>query len=243
MAARSPSKTRAVPSKTYSSKPADFTTAPSGRERAREDRQAAGLVDRLAPSRAMTWPSMSGGAMSARFSAIVLPVTVRQSPCEQAGVEQRLHDDGDAADPVDVGHDVLPEGLDVGQVRHLGADAEEVVESEVDVGLVGDGEQVQHGVGRAAEGHDDGDGVLEGLLGHDVARGDAAAQQVDDGLARLAGEPVAAPVGGRRRGRARAATCRWPRRPRPSCWRCTCRRRRPRPGRSRARWRRRPRAT
>ena len=26
-------------------------------------------------------PSMSGGAMSARFSAMVLPVTVRQSPC------------------------------------------------------------------------------------------------------------------------------------------------------------------
>ena len=106
----------------------------------------------------------------------------------------------------------------------------------------GDGQQVQHGVGRAAEGHDDGDGVLERLLGHDVAGGDAAAQQLDDGLAGLAGEAVAAAVGGRRRGDCRAATCRSPRRRWPWCWRCTCRRRRPRRGRWPARWRRRPRA-
>ena len=36
--------------------------------------------------------------------------------------------------------------------------------------LVGDGEQVQDGVGRAAERHDDGDGVLERGLGHDLSR-------------------------------------------------------------------------
>ena len=34
----------------------------------------------LSSARTMV-PSTSGGAMSARFSAIVLPVTVRQSPC------------------------------------------------------------------------------------------------------------------------------------------------------------------
>ena len=40
---------------------------------------------------------------------------------------------------------------------------------ELDAGLVGDGQQVQHGVRRAAERRREGDGVLERLLGHDHA--------------------------------------------------------------------------
>jgi hypothetical protein len=43
------------------------------------------------------------------------------------------------------------------------ADPVEVVEGQVDLRLVRDGEQVQDGVGGAAERHDDGDGVLERL--------------------------------------------------------------------------------
>ena len=39
--------------------------------------------------------------------------------------------------------------------------------SQLDARLVGDGQQVQHRVGRAAERRGDGDGVLERLLGHD----------------------------------------------------------------------------
>ncbi len=82
MAARSPSKTRAVPSKTDSSKPADFTTAPSG---------ASEPVRMVSPPVLwigvdiwrMTLPSMWGGLSSSRFSAIVLPVTVRQSPLKR----------------------------------------------------------------------------------------------------------------------------------------------------------------
>ena len=70
---------------------------------------------------------------------------------------------------VDVVHDVPAERLEVAEVRDLVADAVEVVEGQLDLGLVGDREQVQHGVGRAAEGHGDGDRVLERLLGQDVA--------------------------------------------------------------------------
>ena len=116
----------------------------------------------------------------------------------QAGVEQRLHHDRDAADLVHVVHDVLPEGLEVAEVRDLVADAVEVVEVEVDVGLTGDGQEVEYGVGRAAEGHHDGDGVLEGGLGHDLAGGDALAQHLDDGLTGAVGEAVTAAVHGRR---------------------------------------------
>ena len=48
----------------------------------------------------------------------------------------------------------------------------------VDLGLVGDGQQVQHGVRRAAERRRDGDGVLERRLGHDLARRDAEPQHL-----------------------------------------------------------------
>ena len=150
-----------------------------------------------------TLPSGSGGAMSARFSAMVLPVTVRHVAVHQPGVQQRLHDHRHAADAVDVVHHVLAERLDVGQVRHPGADPGEVLQRQLDLGLVRDGQQMQHRVGGAAERHHHRDRVLEGLLGQDVAGGDAAAQQLDDGLAAAAGESVAAPVGGRRGGAAR----------------------------------------
>ena len=84
----------------------------------------------LSSARTMT-PSTSGGAMSARFSAIVLPVTVRQSPCMQPGVQQRLHHHRHAADPVDVVHHVAAERLEVAQVRHLLAHPDEVVQGQV----------------------------------------------------------------------------------------------------------------
>ncbi|MCP9272393.1 hypothetical protein NM203_09360 [Mycolicibacterium sp. CAU 1645] len=49
-------------------------------------------------------------------------------PVQQAGIQQRLHDHGHAADLVDVLHHVPTEGLDVGEVGHLLSDAGEVLE-------------------------------------------------------------------------------------------------------------------
>ena len=46
---------------------------------------------------------------------------------QEPRVEQRLHEHRDAAVAVDVVHDVLAERLHVGDVRHLVADAVEVV--------------------------------------------------------------------------------------------------------------------
>ena len=126
---------------------------------------------------------------------------------QQAGVEQVLEHDRHAADAVEVAHVELAARLHVGDVRDLGGDAVEVVELELDAGLVGDGQQVEHGVGRAAERRGDGDGVLERLLGHDLPRRDAEAEHVDDGLA---GAARRRPRGGRRSPAAtpsRAATC------------------------------------
>src|SRR5690606_37747602 len=112
---------------------------------------------------------------------------------DEAGVEQRLHHHRDTADAVDVVHDVPAEGLEVAQVRDAVGDAAEVVQGELDLGLVGDGEQVEDRVGRATERHDHGDGVLQGLLRDDVAGGDALPQHLHDRLAAAAGEGVAAP--------------------------------------------------
>ena len=143
-------------------------------------------------------PSGSGGS-TVRFSAIVFPVTVissrwsspASSICMTTGTPPRGR--GRACGS--------GRAACVGQVRHPGGDPVEVVELELDPGLVGDGEQVQHRVGRAAERHGDGDRVLERALGEDVAGPDVRVEQLHDRLARRVRVVVAAAVDrGRRRG-------------------------------------------
>ncbi|WP_163733499.1 hypothetical protein [Mycobacterium gallinarum] len=81
-AARSRSKTLAVPSNTSESKPADLTTAPSGAsDPCRIVMPPVGWIGLFIARN--TLPSGSGGSMWARFSAMVSPVTVRQSPCSR----------------------------------------------------------------------------------------------------------------------------------------------------------------
>ena len=95
---------------------------------------------------------------------------------QQARIEQCLHDHRHAADAINVVHDVAAERFDVGQVRDFRADPVEVGQRQFDLGLMRDGQQVQHGVGGTAERHHHRDGVLERLLGEDVAGGDTASQ-------------------------------------------------------------------
>ena len=150
--------------------------------------------------RCTTAPSGAGGSISARFSATVLPGHGEAVAVEEPCVEQLLHDHRHAAHPVEVDHVVVAVGFGVGDVRNPGRHLVEVVEDQVDAGLGGDGQEVQHGVGGTAEGHDDGDGVLEGLLRQDLTRPDVEAQQLHDRGARGAGVVVATTVD-RRRGR------------------------------------------
>ena len=133
---------------------------------------------------------------------MVLPVHVRTSRVEQSGVQELAHDDGHAADLVEVGHDVLARGAEVGQVGGDAAEAVKVVDLQVDLGLVGDGEEVEDGVGGAAHGEDDHDGVLEGFLCHDVAGLDAALQHAVDGGGGLVGDALVLGVDGGHGGRA-----------------------------------------
>jgi hypothetical protein len=138
----------------------------------------------------------SGGIESGQVLGHRAPGHGQAVAVEQAGIEQFAHDHGETADAVDVGHVVAAVGLGVGDVGDAGTHPVEVVEGQIDTGLVGDGQEVEHGVGRAAEGHDDGDGVLERLLGHDLAGPDVALQQSDHGLAGVEGTVVASAVDG-----------------------------------------------
>jgi len=121
---------------------------------------------------------------------------------QQPGVEQLAHHDLHAADAVEVGHVVLAVRLHVGDVRNLRPDAIEVVELELDVCFVRDCQQVQHEVRRPAERHADRDGVLERLLGEDLARPDAGLEEAHHRSSGLESEVVAASVDGRRGGAA-----------------------------------------
>ena len=69
-----------------------------------------------------TLPSRSGGVDVGEVLGHRLAGHGEAVAVQQAGVEQRLHHDRDAADLVDVVHHVAAERLEVGQVRHLVAD-------------------------------------------------------------------------------------------------------------------------
>ena len=61
------------------------------------------------------------------------------------------------------------------EMRRAGTVLVQFVQRNVDAGLVGDGQQVQHRVGRTAQGHVDGKGVAKGGGGQDVQGLDVAA--------------------------------------------------------------------
>ena len=122
---------------------------------------------------------------------------------QQTRIEQAAHNHWNATHTIHIAHHVTTEGLDVREQRHLRADAVEVLYVQVDFRFMGDRQQMQDRVGRASEGHDHRDGVLEGLPRDDVARGNAEAEQLDHGLTALACERVSATIDGRRSGRPR----------------------------------------
>ncbi|WP_166654839.1 hypothetical protein [Mycobacterium sp. BK086] len=168
-----------------------------GSQRAVQDRDAAGRVDRIVHRaqhlavgiRRLDVREVLGHGLARHGEAITV---------QEASVQQSFHHHRHTADLVDVLHHVATERLDVSQVRHLLPDPGEVRQRELDSCLGGDRQQMQHRVGGPAERHHHGDGVLERLLGEDVAGGDAAAQHLDNGLTGLARVLVAAAVDGDR---------------------------------------------
>ena len=91
----------------------------------------------------------------------------REQRRQAAGVVEILHQEGAG-------------GAEIGGDRHVAGDAVEVVEQELDAGAAGHGDQVDDGVGRAAERHVDDERVLERGAGKDVARLQVLADHLDD---------------------------------------------------------------
>jgi len=104
---------------------------------------------------------------------------------EESGLEELLHHGHDAADFHELAHEEASAGFEVGQHGHAFSDAGEIIKRQFDVGGVGNGEKVKYGVGRTAEGDDDGDGVFDGLAGENVRGADTALEHVENGRAGL----------------------------------------------------------
>ncbi len=129
---------------------------------------------------------------------------------QQPGDRRELAEDrGNATGVVHVLHVPLPVAVprrgDLGQVRHTLGHLVEAGERIVDAGLAGEGQHMQHGVGRSAHRHVEGDGVVDRLRGDDVAEGDAVVDQLHDRLrgadhqlAALGGDGEDRPVAGQR---------------------------------------------
>ena len=122
---------------------------------------------------------------------------------EETLVEQRLEDHRDTPNPVEIDHVIAPEGLQIPQVRCPPGNAIKVFEIERHIGLVGNRQKVKHGVGRSAEGHHRGDGILEGGTGHDLPRGHPRLEQRHDRLPGATGKITESGIDGGHSGRAR----------------------------------------
>ena len=85
-------------------------------------------------------------------------------------------------------------GAQGAEVRGAGGDFVEQVQGQVDPGLPGDGRDVQHGVGGAAQGHVHRHGVYEGLQGGDLPGQELVVDHVHDLEAGLFGQADAGGV-------------------------------------------------
>ncbi len=120
-----------------------------------------------------------------------------------AVVEQCLHDERNAAGLEQVLGDIAATRLQVGDVGGLLEDLGDREQVEVDAALMGDGRQMQAGIGRATRCRNHRRGILQRLAGDDVARPDVARHQFHHLLASGHAEPVTDLVGRRRAGRIR----------------------------------------
>ena len=100
---------------------------------------------------------------------------------QEACIEQQLHQRYRATDSDQVGHDVLTARFQVRENGDLLSDAGEVVQAELDPGRMRHRQEVQDGIGGAAQGHDDRDGIQKGLARHDVGGANAFMMQVNRG--------------------------------------------------------------
>ena len=101
-----------------------------------------------------------------------------------------MHHRQNAAGVIKVFQMVIPARSQMAEIGHLGRDPVGDEDIQVDPRFAGDRRKVQHRIGRAAEGHVDGEGVFKRLLRHDVQRPDILFEQLHDPISRFFGKPI-----------------------------------------------------
>ena len=101
---------------------------------------------------------------------------------ELTAARQLLHHGGNAAYLIQVGDKHLAGRVQLAQLRRVAADAVNIGNIELYAALIGDGGQVQHRVGGAAERHFGAEGVLKGFFRQNVARAQILAVQLQNSL-------------------------------------------------------------
>ena len=127
---------------------------------------------------------------------------------DDVSVQQMLdlfHHHRQATGVAEVLHQVLARRLQVQQAGHFAAQALEVVDRQLQPQPAGNGNQVDHRVGGAANGRQGADGVFEGFAGQHLTDGLIGVHHLHDAPPRLSGQHVAAAVNGREGGIARQA--------------------------------------
>ena len=94
---------------------------------------------------------------------------------QMAMVEQRLHQQRNAASLEHVLGDITAARLQIGDIGCSFEDLGDVEQVELDAAFMRNGRQMQRGIGRAAGGRHHRGGVLQRLAGDDVARPDVRA--------------------------------------------------------------------
>ena len=145
--------------------PDQLRHAPLGGERAAEDREAAGRLDRI-PERPDDL--LPGGLDGVLCLGEERPAGDGDLVLQLPGVGEPLRDEADAPRALEVDRREASARLQVGEDRRPAGDRVEVVERERHAALARDREEVEDGVRGAARRHDGRDGVLERLPGQDL---------------------------------------------------------------------------
>ena len=119
---------------------------------------------------------------------------------QKTRLAQLFHHHRHAANLVKILGDIGAAGLEVDEIGRVAENLADIIKEEINPGLMGDGRQVQTGIGRATGTGDNTRGILQRFERDHVARANIFLKQVHHRPARGLGILVAALVGGRRAG-------------------------------------------
>ena len=113
---------------------------------------------------------------------MVLPVIGFAASVNEPFRQKHLHYGGNAARFLKVFHHIAAARLEIGQQRNPIAHTLKIVDRQLHIDCAGDRNQMQNGVGRAAQYGHQNHRILEGLPCHDISRLEIQFQQLANGF-------------------------------------------------------------